>query len=170
MNTDCTSAEQHLDRPVHVRVPLLKLLESFALLRFVRYAQDAVQLLDECLALQEKHQTSIQVSGTYRPFVVAIWLWLPYVRPTLDLSCRFRVVLHCVCHRHSRIIRLMRHPYRPIRHRNLSPRKRVSSSFCWAALAARSLSYSVHPAEGSAARKSLRGIGRILSRMYATNF
>lgn len=41
---------------MHVRVPFLKLLEGFALLRFVRYAQDAVQLLDECLALPETYQ------------------------------------------------------------------------------------------------------------------
>lgn len=40
----------HLNRPVYVSVPFLKLFQSFAVLSFVRDAQDAVQLLDKCLA------------------------------------------------------------------------------------------------------------------------
>lgn len=50
---------------MHVRVPFLKLLESFALLRFVSDSQDAVQLLDERLAL---HATTRKSYGVHRCF------------------------------------------------------------------------------------------------------
>ncbi len=45
---------------MHIGVPLLKLLKGFAPLCFVRDAQDAVQLLDKCLAL---HQDSEGLMG-----------------------------------------------------------------------------------------------------------
>lgn len=60
------SLHLHLDRPVDVRVPLLVLLESFSLLRFVRDAQNAVQLLHECSALQDKHWQLRTLVKSYR--------------------------------------------------------------------------------------------------------